>query len=159
MSEKTPGVLVILLNGTPMLEYDRGQALSDRQRESLQRMEEKLDQGILLGERFVTRPERQQRVEYMAANLVAALLEGKDVAAAASCAYLAMALPELKQVRALEKEGTWRSNWSLTGNTARRKSELRAAGPAEGPALSGGLSASSRRKIPRWFSCSACGPA
>ncbi|MDE0411468.1 MAG: hypothetical protein OXI37_04550 [Gammaproteobacteria bacterium] len=105
MSEKTPGVLVILLNGTPMLEYDRGQALSDRQRESLQRMEEKLDQGILLGERFVTRPERQQRVEYMAANLVAALLEGKDVAAAASCAYLAMALPELKQVRALEKEG------------------------------------------------------
>ena len=105
MSEKTPGVLVILLNGTPMLEYDRGQALSDRQRESLQRMEEKLDQGILLCERFVTRPERQQRVEYMAANLVAALLEGKDVAAAASCAYLAMALPELKQVRALEKEG------------------------------------------------------
>ncbi|MDE0250042.1 MAG: hypothetical protein OXK72_03440 [Gammaproteobacteria bacterium] len=105
MSEKTPGVLVILLNGTPMLEYDRGQALSDRQRESLQRMEEKLDQGILLGERFVSRPERQQRVEYMAANLVAALLEGKDVAAAASCAYLAMALPELKQVRALEKEG------------------------------------------------------
>lgn len=105
MSEKTPGVLVILLNGTPMLEYDRGQALSDRQRESLQRMEEKLDQGILLGERFVTRPERQQRVEYMVANLVAALLEGKDVAAAASCAYLAMALPELKQVRALEKEG------------------------------------------------------
>ncbi len=105
MSEKTPGVLVILLNGTPMLEYDRGQALSDRQRESLQRMEEKLDQGILLGERFVTRPERQQRVEYMAANLVAALLEGEDVAAAASCAYLAMALPELKQVKALEKEG------------------------------------------------------
>ena len=105
MSEKTPDVLVILLNGTPMLEYDRGQALSDRQRESLQRMEAKLDQGILLGERFVTRPERQQRVEYMAANLVAALLEGKDVAAAASCAYLAMALPELKQVRALEKEG------------------------------------------------------
>ena len=105
MNEKTPGVLVIQLNGTPMLEYDRGQALSDRQRESLQRMEEKLDQGILLGERFVTRPERQQRVEYMAANLVAALLEGKDVAAAASCAYLAMALPELKQVKALEKEG------------------------------------------------------
>lgn len=105
MNEKTPGVLVIQLNGTPMLEYDRSQALSARQRESLQRMEEKLDQGILLGERFVTRPERQQRVEYMAANLVAALLEGKDVAAAASCAYLAMALPELKQVKALEKEG------------------------------------------------------
>ena len=105
MNEKTPGLLVILLNGTPMLEYDRGQALSDRQRESLQRMEEKLDQGILLGERFVTRPERQQRVEYMAANLVAALLEGEDVAAAASCAWLAMALPELKQVKALEKEG------------------------------------------------------
>ena len=105
MNEKTPGVLVIQLNGTPVLEYDRGQALSDRQRESLQRMEEKLDQGILLGDRFVTRPQRQQRVEYMAANLVAALLEGEDVAAAASCAYLAMALPELKQVKALEKEG------------------------------------------------------
>ena len=105
MNEKAPDRLVVQLNGTPVLEYDRGQALSAGQRESLQRMEEKLDRGILLGEQFVSRPTRQQRVEFVAANLVAALLEDEEVVAAASCAYLAMVLPELKQVKAIEKEG------------------------------------------------------
>ena len=105
MSDNPPGSLVVQVNGTPMLEYDRSQPLSARQRESLGRIDGKLDQGILLNEQFVSRPSREQRVEYVAANLVAALLEDEEGVAAASCAYLAMVLPELKQVRAIERDG------------------------------------------------------
>jgi len=105
MTERPAGVLVIQVNGTPVLEYDRSRSLSAGQLESLQRMDEKLDQGIRLNDRFVTRPQPEQRVEFVSANLVAALLEDNDAVAAASCAYLAHTLPELKQVRAVEKKG------------------------------------------------------
>lgn len=105
MTERPAGVLVVQVNGTPVLEYDRSQNLSAGQLESLRRMDEKLDQGIWLNDRLITRPEPGQRVEFVAANLVAALLEDNDAVAAASCAYLAYALPELKQVKAIEQKG------------------------------------------------------
>lgn len=106
MNDNASNILVVQVNGTPLLEYDRSQTLSPKQHESLGRMDEKLDQGISLNDQFITRPDREQRVEFMTANLVSALLEEKDGVAAASCAYLAKALPELKQIRALEQEGT-----------------------------------------------------
>ena len=106
MNDKPSGVLVVQVNGTPMLEYDRTQALSPKQRESLEQMDEKLDQGIVLNDRLITRPDTEQRVEFMTGNLVSALLEDKDGVAAASCAYLATVLPGLKQVRAVEQKGT-----------------------------------------------------
>ncbi len=106
MNDNPSGILVVQVNGTPLLEYDRSQTLSPKQHESLGQMDEKLDQGIFLNDQFITRPDREQRVEFMTANLVSALLEEEDGVAAASCAYLAKALPELKQIRALEQEGT-----------------------------------------------------
>ena len=98
-------LLVVQVNGTPMLEYDRARALSPKQRASLMMLDEKLDAGILLNGEFVTSPSEQERVEFMAGHLVSALLEDDEGIAAASCAYLAKVLPELKQVQASEKDG------------------------------------------------------
>ena len=68
-------------------------------------LDEKLDAGILLNGEFVTSPSEQERVEFMAGHLVSALLEDDEGIAAASCAYLAKVLPELKQVQASKKDG------------------------------------------------------
>jgi len=98
-------LLVVTLNGAAVLEYNRDRALSNVQQESLNLMDEKLDQGITLENDFIPTPSLEQRVEFVAANLISALLNEKDVLAAASCAYIATLLPELKQIKAAEKEG------------------------------------------------------
>lgn len=104
-TDKPAGRLVVQINGEPMLEYDRAKALSPKQRASLMMLDEKLEAGILLNGEFITSPSEQERVEFMAGHLVSALLEDDEGIAAASCAYLAKVLPELKQVRASEKDG------------------------------------------------------
>lgn len=104
-ADKPRELLVVQVNGTPMLEYDRAQVLSPKQRASLMMLDEKLDAGIFLNGEFIALPSEQERVEFMAGHLVSALLEDEEGIAAASCAYLAKVLPELKQVRAGEKDG------------------------------------------------------
>jgi len=105
MASEKNTLLVVLLNGTPMLEYNRDRALSPSQEQSLKLMSEKLDQGFDLGNQHVDRPKLEQKIEFVTANLVSAMLNDKETLAAASCAYLAHALPELKQVKAIEVDG------------------------------------------------------
>ena len=110
MGKKSSDILVVLVNGTPMLEYDRAKELSATQVESLQRMEEKLDQGLELGNELIKKPTLEQRVEFVSANLISAILNENEILAASSCAYVAHALPELKQIKAIEQTPRWGSN-------------------------------------------------
>ena len=105
MNNHSSILLIVQVNGTPMLEYDRTKTLSSTQQQSLVLMEEKLSQGLTLGDVEITNPSLEQRVEFVAANLISAVLNDEEVLSAASCAYLAHALPELKQIKALEKNG------------------------------------------------------
>lgn len=98
-------LLVVQVNGTPMLEYDRSKTLSTAQQQSLSLMDEKLNNGLTLGETHIAKPNLEQRVEFISANLIAAVLNDNEILAAASCAYIAHALPDLKQIKALEENG------------------------------------------------------
>ncbi len=108
MDKESSRLLVVQLNGEAVLEYDRGKPLSKAQHESLRRMDEKLARGITLHGKFIAQPALAQRVEFISANLIAALLnEGDDNEAmvASSCAYLAKVLPDVQQVKAVEADG------------------------------------------------------
>jgi hypothetical protein len=105
MNANASTLLVVLVNGSPMLEYDRTKVLSEAQKQSLSLMEQKLSQGLTLGNKHVSNPSLEQRIEFVAGNLISATLNDQEVVAAASCAYIAHALPELKQIKALEKSG------------------------------------------------------
>ena len=98
-------LLIVQVNGTPMLEYDREKSLSVAQEESLKLMEEKLSQGFNLGDQLISQPKLEQKIEFVTANLISAILTDDEVLAAASCAYVAHALPELKQIKELENNG------------------------------------------------------
>jgi len=98
-------LLVVQVNGEPVLEYDRDKTLSDAQQQSLILMEKKLDKGISLSNSKIENPNLEQRIEFVTANLISAVLHDDEVAAASSCAYMAHALPDLKQIKALEKNG------------------------------------------------------
>jgi hypothetical protein len=91
--------MAVMLNGIAQLEYDRDRLLPDHQAAYLDRMDTKMNDGIILGTQTITNPDQHQRTQFAAANLVHALKTDDESMAAAMCSYLAIRLPELKQVR------------------------------------------------------------
>jgi hypothetical protein len=71
-------IMAVFLNGIAQLEYDRDKLLPDHQAAYLDKMDTKMD---------------------------AALNSEDEATAAAMCSYLAIRLPELKQVMIEEEEG------------------------------------------------------
>jgi hypothetical protein len=97
-------IMAVVLNGLAELEYDREKPLPDYQMVYLDRMDTRMDAGIRIGEESIVNPDRSQRAQFIAANLLHAIRNNDEPLAAALCSYLAVRLPELKQVRIEEDE-------------------------------------------------------
>lgn len=102
----TAGKLIVLLNGVSQLEFDRDKVLPTRQQEYLDRMDAQMDGGITLEDGRIDSPDAMQRARFVAVNLVQAVRNAEASVAAAMCAYLAVRLPELRQVSATEEGET-----------------------------------------------------
>ena len=98
-------LMAVFLNGIAQLEYDRNKLLPDHQAAYLDKMDTRMDAGILVDGEMVRNPDQNQRTQFAAANLVSALKMEDEAVAAAMCSYLAIRLPELKQVKIEDKEG------------------------------------------------------
>jgi hypothetical protein len=98
-------VMAVFLNGIAQLEYDRDRLLPDHQAAYLDKMDAKMDAGILVGNKTVRDPDQNQRTQFAAANLAHALQAQDEAVAAAMCSYLAIRLPDLKQVRIEDEDG------------------------------------------------------
>jgi hypothetical protein len=98
-------LLTVVLNGQAVIEYDRRKPLASRQRLFLDRMDRDMDRGFSLDGRQETSPDLLTRARFVATSLAEALEAENDSVAAATCAYLALRLPDLKQVRADRKAG------------------------------------------------------
>lgn len=97
--------LVVVLDGVSQLEYRRGAALSAQQLRYLDKLDQDMDSGIMLGGRRIEAPNALQRAQCIAQQLLVAVQAGNEAIAAASCAYLAHRIPDLKQVRANLRAG------------------------------------------------------
>lgn len=95
--------LHVVFNNEPVLEFDRSKPVPGQQRQYLDNMDLKMDQGIQLGEDFIESPNPLQRSQFVANSLVNALLKENYELAVAMCTYLGKRMPELKQVKC---EGT-----------------------------------------------------
>lgn len=91
--------LAILLNGIAQLEYDRNKVLPDHQELYLDKMDAKMDEGIMIDAGMVTQPDKNQRLHFVASNLAHAIITDNEDMAAAMCSYLAVREPELKQLK------------------------------------------------------------
>ena len=98
-------IMAVFLNGIAQLEYDRDRLLPDHQAAYLDKMDARMDAGILIGNETITEPDQNQRTQFAAANLAHALSAEDEAVAAAMCSYLAIRLPELKQVQIKDDEG------------------------------------------------------
>jgi hypothetical protein len=97
--------LTVVLNGESRLRYDRNRVLSGRQSEYLERMDERMNAGIEMDGSHVPMPDNQQRVRFVAMQLVQALIRDDEPRTAAMAGYLASRLPDLLQVRVRLDEG------------------------------------------------------
>ena len=98
-------IMAVFLNGIAQLEYDRDRLLPDHQAAYLDKMDARMDSGILIGNETIKNPDQNQRTQFAAANLAHALNAEDEAMAAAMCSYLAIRLPELKQVMIEDEEG------------------------------------------------------
>lgn len=98
-------IFAVVINGQAVVEYDRSQSLPAHQRTFLDKMDGDMDEGFTLGGEYIADPEQVQRAQFVAINLIHALKSDNDALVAASCAYLASRLPQLKQLRADDAVG------------------------------------------------------
>ena len=98
-------IMAVLLNGIAQLEYDRNKQLPEHQALYLDKMDQKMDKGIQLGDALIEEPDLHQRAQFVAANLAHAIKSHQDAMAASLCSYLANRLPDLKQVKIEEQQG------------------------------------------------------
>lgn len=92
-------ILAVVLDGNLTLQFDRAKPLPGRQREYLDGMDESMDRGIELNGVRIDAPEIAQRAQLVTLHLIDALRANDEPLAGAMCSYLAVRLPELKQVR------------------------------------------------------------
>jgi len=98
-------MMAVFLDGIAQLEYNRDQLLPDHQAAYLDKMDSKMNEGIVVGSEKVENPDLNQRAQFAAANLLHALNTDDESMAAAMCSYLAIRLPDLKQVRFEAQDG------------------------------------------------------
>ena len=97
-------LLAVLLNGIAQLEYDRDKPLPPHQAAYLDKMDTKMDKGIMVGEATIENPDINQRAQFITANLLSAMKSNDEEMTAALCTWLANRLPDLKQVKFDEED-------------------------------------------------------
>ena len=92
-------IMAVILNGSAELEYNRGTPLPDYQAAYLDKMDEKMDSGIMIADKKVNNPDITQRAQFVASNLYHAIKNNNEAMAASLCTYLAHRIQDLKQIK------------------------------------------------------------
>ncbi len=103
-STNPSSTLFVIVNDEPQLQYDRSKPLNPKQAKYLEKLDRKFDAGIKLQGEWLEQPDLGQRARWMALAMMEGILYQEDEKAAASLAWLATRLPELKQVQAVVDE-------------------------------------------------------
>jgi hypothetical protein len=98
-------MMAVLLNGIAQIEYDRTKPLPDHQGAYLDRMDRRMDEeGIEIDGQVVCRPDAGQKAQFVAGNLAHAIKTDDEGMAAALATWLAVRLPDLRQVKMREDD-------------------------------------------------------
>ncbi len=92
-------ILYVVINGEPILEFDRKKPVPGHQRQYLDNMDAQMDQGIQLGDNFIKEPNALVRSQFVANSLVNMLFKEEYSTAIAMCTYLAKRMPDLQQIQ------------------------------------------------------------
>ena len=94
--------LIVVLNGQPVIEYDRNIRLPGHQRSFLDKMDMDMDKGVSINGQSTANPDLGVRAQYIAMHLIQAIQNDNEAMISAMSAYLANRIPDLKKVVADE---------------------------------------------------------
>ena len=97
--------LAITLNGIAQIEYDRNVALDAKLADYLDNMDSRMYSGVSIGEQQIPSPTSEQKAEFVASNLYHAIKGNNEAMASAMTSYLAVRIPDLKQVKYDDADG------------------------------------------------------
>jgi hypothetical protein len=96
--------LVLVVNGEPVREYDRGKTLAEGQLAYLDKMDSDMGRGIRIHGEHINAPDDEQRALFIAMTLLRTLQQGNEAAATACFAYLARCKPNLVEIHADDQD-------------------------------------------------------
>jgi len=99
-------ILNIYIDDQSVHEYDRSQALEDQQLAFLDKMDSDMEKGIKLQGELIANPDKQQRANFVALNLLKAISQDTHASISVSCAWLANRFPNLIEVHINKTDGT-----------------------------------------------------
>lgn len=94
--------LAIFINDAKVLDYNKNTRLPGKQWQMLDAMDLDMDEGIELDDNLIDTPDKMQRANYVAMNLLYGIEKNNERMISATCGYLASRLPELKIIKAVE---------------------------------------------------------
>jgi hypothetical protein len=98
-------LMAVLFNGVAQIEFDRTKPLPEYQGAFLARMDRKMDtQGIEVDGASIPGPDLLQKARFVAGNLAHAIVTDQEAQAAALTTWLAVRLPELKQLKIVQED-------------------------------------------------------
>ena len=101
-----PSKLRIVLNGNEVHGYEQKSRYPGKQREYFDNMDLDMDEGIEIDGGLINSPDQMQRAQYVAMSLLYGIQTNSEGLVSAACGYLTTRLPDLKQIRAIEKGET-----------------------------------------------------
>lgn len=91
-------MLAIVVNDELMMEYHRDIELDEHKQKYLASLDAKFDNGIELEGEALANPTLQQRAQFITLSLMEGIMYKEEKMASVSLAWLALRLPDLKQV-------------------------------------------------------------
>ena len=96
--------LCVEINGKDIFQYEKSARLPGKQRQILDNIDRSLDHGIEINGNTINEPDKIQRAQYVAMNLLYALEANNERVISSSCGYLVTRLPNLSLIKVMENE-------------------------------------------------------
>lgn len=94
--------LSVYINKNKIFDYDKTTRLPGKQRQYLDNMDYDMDQGIEINDKLISSPNKMQRANYVAMNLLHGIETDNKGLISATSAYLVNRIPDLESIQAVE---------------------------------------------------------
>lgn len=95
--------LYVSLNGKKIIEYERDKRLPGHQRLFLNKMDDDMSRGFVLGGEMIEHPDENDRMNYIAMKLVQGIVADNKGLVTAMCAYISNRYSAVREIQAWEE--------------------------------------------------------
>lgn len=105
--ESAVKLVKLVINDESVLEYDRGIELPENQLKYLDDMDKRMTNGFVLADQFIAQPDKTQKAQFVALNLLTQIDNKDSNDAVAMFTYIVNRLENLKQLKAKGEKGQY----------------------------------------------------